>query len=428
MYETTKTLVEGLTDEEYKLIRELCSISGRLYNSALYNYRQEFFKTGKLLTYPDIYVDLKTSPHYKLLQAGCAQQTLKHVDRAMKSFQALSKLADAGEYPEDAVRLPRYKRGEKYYGIWCSTNAITIHNRMFMVPFSRDFKAEHHQEIWIPVPEHVDIERLKEVSILPDKHGVMFTIAFVCDVEPDDKHLSKRNALGIDVGVDNLMACVSTTGDTFIVDGRTAKSYNQYYNKRYAKLKSIATVDAIGKREVREGDRIPTTKRMSRMNRHRDNYMTDYMRKSARIVVDYCIAHDIGTIVIGRNKGWKHRVSMGDANNQNFVSLPYTKLYTQLSYLCEKYGLEYVEVNEAYTSKASCLDWDVIPSRRGGKHSFSGLRKHRGLYESASGRVVNADVNGAGNILRKGKQDMDSLSVLGLCSGLLASPTRLRVS
>ena len=428
MYKAFKTRVQGLSNDEYDIIRELCSISGRLYNYALYYYRQEFFSTGEFIDYPLSYKLTKDNENYKLLQAGCSQQTLKHVDRAIESFKSLKKLVKSGEYPEDAVRLPKYKRGERYYGIWCSRNSITIRNNKFRIPFSRAFKRKHHCEIWVSVPEYVDTSCLKEVSILPDKRGDEFTIIFVCDVQPEDKHLSKRNALGIDIGVDNLMTCVSTTGDTFIVDGKAVKSYNQHYNKEYARLKSIITIDTIGKRAVKKGDHIPLTHRMFRMIWDRENYMLDYMHKSVRLVVDYCISHDIGVIVIGRNKGWKHKVNMGDANNQNFVSIPYTKLYDQLAYLCDKYGIEYIEVNEAYTSKASCLDWDTIPVNRRKGCKFSGTRKHRGLYESSSGRVLNADVNGAGNILRKGKQNLDSLAILGLCKGLLASPLRLMVS
>jgi IS605 OrfB family transposase len=150
------------------------------------------------------------------------------------------------------------------------------------------------------------------------------------------------------------MTCVSTIGDSFIIDGRKLKSYNHYYNKEYARRKSIATVDAIGHRKVESGDRIPTTKAMRRMNRKRDNYMTDYMRKACRMVINYCLDNKVGCIVIGRNKKWKHKVNMHKDDNQNFVYIPYTKLYAQLAFLCEKYGIEYIEVNEAYTSQSSC--------------------------------------------------------------------------
>ena len=428
MYTAVKTLIKGLSKDEFDVLRELCAASGRLYNCGLYNSRQEYFETENIFPYALNCKLLKSNENYKTLQSGCAQQTLKHVHSAMESFKALKDLAASGEYPEDAVRLPKYKRGERYYGIWCSTNAIRIHGRKFRMPFSNSFRKKH-KTIWIDIPEYVDVATVKEVSILPRDSGKEFYIVFTCDVEPEDKHLSKSNVLGIDVGVSNLMTCVSTTGDTFIVDGKALKAFNQYYNKEYARLKSIATIDAIGHRKVEKGDRIPITRRMKHLNRYRDNYTSDYMKKAARLVVNYCLFNNIGSIVIGRNKGWKYKSNMGDKNNQNFVFIPYTKLYTQLKYLCERYGIEYIEVNEAYTSKASCLDWDIIPVRRR-KHGyeFSGKRKHRGLYVSSCGFCINADVNGAGNILRKGKQNLDALSVLRLCSGLLASPSRLRVS
>ena len=426
MYTAFRVKLDNLTEYAYTTLYELCQASGRLYNVGLYNSRQQYFKDGSILSYEDNYHLSKMNENYKILQAGCAQQTLKRVSFSMKSFDALQDLVAKGEYPEDAVRLPKYKRGERLYPFWCSSNAITIKDRKFKIPFSQEF-MKTHEAIWVNIPNYVDVNTVKEVMIKP--YDDDFYITFTCNVEPENLKFDSTCVLGIDVGVSNLMTCVSTIGDSFIIDGRKLKSYNHYYNKEYARRKSIATVDAIGHRKVESGDRIPTTKAMRRMNRKRDNYMTDYIRKACRMVINYCLDNKVGCIVIGRNKKWKHKVNMHKDDNQNFVYIPYTKLYTQLAFLCEKYGIEYIEVNEAYTSQSSCLDFDVIPKyRRGKHHKFSGSRVHRGVYVSRYGLRINADSNSAGNMIRKCKQDvLDSKAIYELCKGLLASPLRLTV-
>ena len=149
--------------------------------------------------------------------------------------------------------------------------------------------------------------------------------------------------------------------------------------------------------------------------------------KSARYIADYCIEKDIGSIYIGYNPEFKRSANLGDSNNQNFVQIPFGQFRQQLSFLCCKYGIDYIEQEESYTSKSSVLDRDQLPvydpmQQFNGK--FSGKRIHRGLYRSKNGTIINADVNGSANILRKGKQNLDFEK---LCMGLLASPERIRV-
>lgn len=121
-------------------------------------------------------------------------------------------------------------------------------------------------------------------------------------------------------------------------------------------------------------------------------------------MIQQCLEHDIGTLVIGHNPGWKQEVSIGKVNNQKFVSIPHAKLLEQIRYKAEAYGIQVIVREESYTSKASALDGDAIPNydpKGRAKHAFSGRRIKRGLYKAACGLLVNADVNGALNILRK---------------------------
>ena len=200
------------------------------------------------------------------------------------------------------------------------------------------------------------------------------------------------------------------------MNGRTIKSINRLWNKRRAKLQSI----------------LPKNQRTSNLIRRltlkRNNRINDCIKKTARYIVNHCIENNIGTIVCGYNIDFKRSINLGSQTNQNFTQISFGSLREQLDYLCQKYGMKYLEQEESYTSKASFLDLDYIPIYNADnpqEYKFSGTRITRGLYKSSDGRIVNADLNGAANILRKSSQNFD-FEKLG--RGLLASPLRIRVS
>lgn len=152
------------------------------------------------------------------------------------------------------------------------------------------------------------------------------------------------------------------------------------------------------------------------------------MSKAARKIIDYCIQNDIGTLVVGYNETFQQGADIGKANNQNFVSIPYGKLREKLEYLCELNGIIYVKQEESYTSKASFWDKDDIPvynEDNPKSYVFSGKRIHRGLYKCSNGKMLNADVNGALNILRK--SSVVDLKVL-YSRGDVDTPVRIRVA
>lgn len=129
------------------------------------------------------------------------------------------------------------------------------------------------------------------------------------------------------------------------------------------------------------------------------------MHKISRLAVNFCLAHDLGRIVIGTNRNWKQRVNLGKRNNQNFVMLPHNKFIEMVRYKAEEYGIQVTVREESYTSKASSMDFDEIPDfdpkERKPAISFSGKRFKRGLYQSSKRHLINADINGAANIGRK---------------------------
>ena len=242
-----------------------------------------------------------------------------------------------------------------------------------------------------------------------------YPICYLQDPEP--AKTSPDRVLAIDLGLDNLAACVTNTGTSFLMDGRKLKSINQYWNKRKARLQSIA---------AKQGWK--TTNQLCQLAKKRHFRMQDILRKTARYILDFCISHQIGTIVCGYNRDFKRELKLGKVTNQHFTQINLSYLRSTLKHLCERYGITYLEQEESYTSQASCLDLDDIPVYQPNAPytgTFSGKRVRRGLYRFANGRTANADINGAANILRKSKQNFD---FEGLCKGLLDSPLRIRLS
>lgn len=418
MYLTQSNVIRGLSKEEYSILRETCQYSNNLYNVALYNIRQYYFQDKKFLKYEENYHVCKENENYGLLQAGVSQQTLKVADRSFKSFFNLIKKAKSGEYRFKDIKMPRYREKGGMFNLILSTNAINIKNGFLTVPMSRKFSKLHGgRQVRIPFPERLENKTIKEVRICPIYHGRYFKIQYCYLQEEEPQDVSVDNVLAIDIGLENLAACVTNTGTAFIMDGRKLKSINQYWNKQKAYYQGIA-----------DKQRQKKTHRLNALARKRNNRTQDYIRKVARYIINYCIEHHIGTVVCGYNGDFKRSMNLGKITNQQFTQISFGSLRETLEGLCGRYGMRYIGQEESYTSKASCLDLDDIPVYNPGQPytgAFSGKRVHRGLYQFADGRIANADVNGAANILRKSKQNFDFEE---LCKGLLGSPLRIRVS
>lgn len=420
MYATQTNTLKGLSKEAYEAIAEMCRYANNLYNVGLYNIRQYYFQEKQFLTYESNYHACKENENYALLQAGIAQQILRVVDRSFKSFFNLVKKANNGEYRFQDIKIPHYRKKGGMFVLVLQKNAISIRNGNLKLPMSYAFKHQHEGlKVEIPFPNRIDPSTIKEVRILPcDFSGRYFKIQYVYTVQAEPKSLNEDNALGIDIGVDNLATCVPTNGTPFILNGRGIKSINHRWNKERARLQSIAD---------KQGIKGGKTKRIYRITEKRNNQVKDAIRKAARYIVDYCILNDIGTIIVGYNKDFKRSVNIGRANNQTFTNIPFGDLCSTIKNLCERYEIQYIEQEESYTSKSSFLDNDVLPEynpEQPYKGKFSGKRIYRGLYQSANGTKINADVNGAANILRKANRFDSSI----LCQGFLANPQRIRLA
>ena len=416
MYLTVKQQIKHLSKEDYKSIKELCHIAKNLTNEAIYNVRQYYFTEDKFLKYEKNYTLFKSSPNYKELNSNIAQQILKEVDDSFKSFFGLIKLAKQGKYSFKDCKLPRYLPKDGYTTL--VIGFVRLNGNKLILPFSNNFKKTH-KVVEITIPPVLLDKKVKEIRILPKANARYFEIQYIYETECIQRNLNTQNSLALDLGVNNLVTAVSSTGKSFIVDGKRLKSINRWFNKENARLQSIKDKQHFGKKP---------TNRQKAITRDCNNKVNDYMNKAARMIIDYCINNDIGTLIAGYNVTFQRNSHIGKQNNQNFVNIPYGRLRDKLAYMCELNGITYVEQEESYTSKASFWDKDNIPVYNNDnpkEYEFSGNRVHRGLYETANGKTFNADINGALNIMRKSSVvDMNIL----YGRGEVDTPIRIRIA
>lgn len=416
---TIKQQVKHLTKEEYNILRELCRIAKNLTNQAIYNVRQHYFQEKQYLRYEANYHEIKSCQNYKLLNSNIAQQTLKDVDAMFKSFFSLIKLAKQGKYNFRHIKLPNYLAKNNYSNLAISQIRLRKDN-FLTIPFSNAFKQKYKgiKKIQIKIPQVLEDKKIKEIRIIPKFNARFFEIQYTYEIQEEEIKLNINNALAIDLGVNNLCTCVTNTGKSFIIDGRKLKSINQFFNKQNAKLRSIKDKQSIERQ----------TKQQYLIFNKRKNRVNDYINKTCRYIINYCLSNDIGTLVIGYNQSFQCKANLGKKNNQIFTHLPFGKIREKLEYLCKRYNINYILQEESYTSKASFFDNDELPIYNADNpqtYEFSGKRIKRGLYQTKNNYLFNADCNGALNILRKSR----AVDLTVLCSrGELDTPKRIRIS
>ena len=236
MHLTVKQQVKHLSKEDYLTIKELCHTAKNRTNEAIYNVRQYYFSEGEFLKYEKNYTLLKNSPNYKALNSNMAQQILKEVDGSFKSFFGLLKLAKQGKYAFKDCKLPHYLPKDG-----CATLVIgfvRLSGNKLILPFSNSFKKTH-KAIEITIPPVLLDKKVKEIRVIPKANARFFEIQYIYESECVQRNLNTNNALALDLGINNLVTAVSSTGKSFIIDGRRLKSINQWFNKKNARLQSV---------------------------------------------------------------------------------------------------------------------------------------------------------------------------------------------
>ena len=404
--------------ENDAILRYLCEQSGKLYNSGVYFARQTYFKTGKVLAGKFDLIYEKSVSGTTLngsLPSVPAQQTLMSVIEAFKSFKELKKKKTLHFKP----KTPGYLTGSKLYKIAYPNSGAgkpsLLKSGLIRFPLGLAVKRWFGiSEFFLPMPSNLDFSKIKEFTILPKNGSFYLECSYL--KETVIHNLDGSKVLGIDLGTSaNLAACIDTVGQSFLLDARQMKSMNQWWNKQVANYK-----------EGKEADFWDAN--LDRWTRKRNHQMRDGINKAARLIVDHCVQNRIGNIVCGWNEGFKSNANLGRLNNQKFVQMPLAKLRDRIDQLCAENGIRFEVTEEAYTSKGSFLDGDSLPQFGAKPDGWkaSGKRVLRGLYCTSNGWKINADLNGAANIIRK-VAGILGLDLSGLSRAQLTAPRRIRL-
>ena len=384
-----QTIIRSNKDS-YKDIKDLCRRSKNLYNATLFAIRQHYFEHKSYLPYVEVDRLFKSTsnPDYRSLPSQTAQQTMRVVDQSFKSFFKSLKLP--GKH-----HIPNYKDKNGLFTVTYTGQQISK-------------KSLKEGYISIPFLSHkfpTTLTDICQVRFVPKSNYIVMEVVY--EINEKTKKPDNNRYAAIDLGIDNLATLTFNDDRSIIINGRPIKSINQYYNKKKSKYQAIKA-----------------TKKIEDLSFKRNNKIRDYFHKSTRFITNQLVSGHYNTVIIGYNKCWKQDVNIGKRNNQSFTSISHLQFVNMIKYKCELEGINVLLTEESYTSKASALDLDFLPDKNFKDPVFSGKRIKRGLYQSGYG-YINADVNGALNIMRKVVGDKEPLSVLSVDRGLVFNPIKI---
>lgn len=350
---------------------EVCIKAKNLYNQSLYYCKQAIFGNIQYFTEYELTTLLAefNEENYRALPAQTSQQVIKLLFKNIKSWQKAKK-----EYKKNPQKflgkpkLPKYKK-ETFVCLFTKQQIILKNNHIYFPKI-----------VNLP-PIKTKVDNICQVRVIPNSDH--FIIEIVYEKQEILKREYNGNWMAIDLGINNLATCVTNLTAT-IYSGKALKSVNHFYNKRRSKLQS-----KLPKNKFK-------TKRIQRLINSRNNKIENYIHQISNKIIKQAINENITKIIIGKNKNWKQKVNLGKETNRNFTSLPHSVLIEKIVYKGKLVGIEILKTQEAYTSKCSALDLEPICKHK----KYMGKRKKRGLFITATGRLVNADCNGALNIGR----------------------------
>ena len=364
------------THNFWRVCDELAFKSKNLYNLANYYCRQHFFKCGKSLDLTKLYHNTKDSDAYRALPTKVSKQIIKCLVATWRGyFQAIIEWSKNPGKFLGKPKIPKYKDKTKGRNV-----VIYSKESVYKAPLKDGICHLSMSEIKIPVI----VETVIEVRIVPATSCYIIEVVYEKILQPQ---IQSTYLAGIDLGIDRLVALSTNKPGVkpMLVNGKPLKSVNQLYNKRKAKYQSHL-----------KGNR-KTSRKIEVLTYHRNRFVENYLHNTSFLVVKYLTTNNIGTVVIGKNDNWKQGANMGKKNNQNFTQIPHDKLVKQITYKCQLAGIKVIETEESYTSKTSALDLEQ-PIKH---ETYRGKRVKRGLFRSGTGKVINADINGSLQIIRK---------------------------
>ena len=373
-------------NEYYSMIDDFCLKAKNLYNHANYIIRHEFCATNKWIRYQDLDTTLKQDTSYpdytNMPTAQSAQQILRLLDKNWTSF--FKSIKDWSKHKDKYLgrpKLPKYKSKNGREILILTNQNVKLKGNILSFP--KTFKKFTIQPQFV---NRTDFSSFQQVRFLPKNKYIV--IELVYNIEVPDIVVDNGRYLSIDIGVDNLSTITNNFNEApVIVNGKGLKSINQYYNKSLAHYKSVTKM--LNKKDYSNKQNKLTIKRNAKI--------TDYLHKTSRFIVDYAKQHSVSVIVIGHNNEWKQNSVLSKQVNQHFVQMPFNTLIQQIQYKAEEFGIKVILVEESYTSGTSFLDNEMPTKENYNKNR----RKHRGIFKSNNGTLINADVNGAFQILKK---------------------------
>jgi putative transposase len=386
------------SDPRYAIIDEAAFKSKNLYNAALYETRQAFLHQGVYLPCEEMDKRMQQHEAYQALPAKVSQHVLRQVVDAWKAFREAKAAyeADPSKFTGQP-RLPNYKHKTEGRNILIYTLQALSGGRGKGALQQGIIKPSM---LLIEIHTQQDPKQIDQVRIVP-RHG-HYVVEVVYSKEPVQAQVDPSFCVAIDLGVTNLAAITSNRVGFIprLVNGRTLKAMNQWYNKRMKALKLCLPKE----------DRERFTKQMEQITTRRNRQVHHYLHAASKSIIDFLVKEGVGTIIIGKNPLWKQEVGMGKRNNQNFVSIPHARFIDMFTYKAALVGIQVEVQEESYTSKASFLDLDPIPTYKPNDetaYTFSGKRfgRRNRLYRTKDGTIICADINGSYNILRKRKPD-----------------------
>lgn len=360
----------------YKFVDEMCFKSKNLYNYANYIIRQEFINNGNWIKYNQLFQLVKESEPYKDIGNNTGQGTLRVLDKNWKAF--FKAIKDWKKNPSKYLgrpKIPKYKDKDGRFLLSLDSNKVKLKDGYIYFawkpfkPYNNMFKTNAQ-------------ERILQCRFIPRCGKYVMEIVYEIEV-PDVSETSDRVA-AIDIGVDNFITMVNNIGKNPIaVKGGVIKSINQFYNKQKANIQS----------ELKKVNGKDWSKKLQKLTDKRYEMIKYQMHCISKYVVDWCVLYGIDTLIVGHNDEWKQKKQ----GMQNFTYIPYELFIQMLAYKCENNGIKFVENEEAYTSGTSFLDNEDPVKENYNKER----RVHRGLFIADCGKKINADVNGAYQILKK---------------------------
>lgn len=358
-----------------------------------YNKKLILDKDHRLVNYNfmDYYFKKTNNENYNSsLPKQSAQHVIKDACNSFKSwFKALRSYKANPSKFMGKPKMPKYRKSGSVYVVKLTNQDAVLYKNKF--GYEVKFPKTKYK---LNFTDKAKDKKLKEVNIKYEYNIYKVTYLFEDKVEPIE---STGNVVcGIDLGVNNIAAIQTSNGDSLLVKGKFIKSKNQWYNKKISKNISGQTIGTTNK--------AISSKALNKLYRNRKLFMEDVMHKISKKIIEWCISKNVSAIVIGYSKFWKQNINIGKINNQIFTQIPFSLLIGYIENKAFKAGIKVIKTEESYTSKASFLDLDNIPvydENSNNKYTFSGKRISRGMYRSSNGFCLNADLNGAGNILRK---------------------------